>query len=47
MGRYDHYKKQKPGSKNSISKVRNIAFVLLATLAIIGFLIRLVMEIRN
>lgn len=47
MGRYDHYKKQKPSSKKSILKVRYIAFVLLIALAIIGFLIRLVMEIKN
>ena len=47
MGRYDQYKKQKPAPKKMTDKVRKVAIVLMILIALIGVIVRLVMEFRN
>lgn len=47
MGRYDHYKKEKPTPKKITDKVRKVAIALMILVAIIGIIVRLVMEFKN
>lgn len=47
MGRYDHYKKEKPAPKKITDKVRKGAIALMILVTIIGIIVRLVMEFKN